>query len=137
MFTNNTNTTTIVPSLSVVSNPTTAVSDAQNALKAAKEAMEAAKKSICEAVNEILDGTKPDEAVVLAKDLAVKFGVTPAYIGTIICNRATEYGIRPRSVTYIRRMVEVDENGNPIPGAPIVERREDRAGYTKRGQGRW
>lgn len=109
--------------------PSSGITDARAAMEAAKEALAAAKRGMVEDVVSTLRQDGRPGGFILCKDIAAKYGVRPCDVGSVM---AGPFGarIRTKSVTIARRFLEVDENGNPVEGAPLIVKEESRAAYT-------
>lgn len=96
------------------------------AMQEVKKHYEQTRKDFCGQLHEAIKDL-PAETPVLNRDLARAAGLTPLHMASII-----HYGrsdIHATSVTITRRFVEVDEDGQPIEGAPIQERTSTLTGY--------
>lgn len=96
-----------------------------NQYKAAQEVYKQTRDRAAQQIHDIVAKTPP-ETPILNRDLAVAAGVTPLHMATIL---RSYFDIRTTSVDVTRRFIEIGEDGQPIPGAKVVEKTSSLMAY--------
>lgn len=125
----NINTTTITTA------SMTGIAAIHEAAKAARKAYEDARDKM---VKDIVAQLPTDaDAPVLNVDLARAAGLAPTHMASLMNRNGYGSGVATRTVTKVRRFVEVDEDGQILKNGGVKEQRSELVAYYKDTSRRW